>query len=87
MTQVENHIEDTSASFEFNMFHYGVAVIAFLGIFGVIYCVFKGRNKKSKYKVKLIEKHSITHDTVILTFLLPTHEKSLGLNLGEHLEI
>lgn len=76
-----------SAIAHIHMLHYGVTIFAFVSIFAALYYISKKRNRRSTYKVKLIEKHNITHDTVIFTFLLPKNRKSLGLKVGEHIQI
>jgi len=68
-----------------HILHYSVTILALVSILGALYYISKHRNKRSKYKVKLIEKNYITHDTAIFTFLLPKTRKALGLKVGEHL--
>jgi hypothetical protein len=70
-----------------HLIHYSVTFLALASIFGAVYYVAKKRNRRMRYKVKLVEKKMITHDTVVLTFLLPPTRKSLGLKIGEHVEI
>lgn len=37
--------------------------------------------------VQLVEKDKITHDTFLFTFLLNDQTQSLGLKVGEHIEV
>ena len=49
--------------------------------------LFKPKPRQQRLSVKLVDKKVLTHDTIIFTFLLPDAKKTLGLKIGEHLEV
>jgi xanthine/uracil permease len=57
-------------------------------VIGIIIFIFKGPANRSKaFQSKLLDVKVISHDTKIFTFGLPDDMKSVGLNIGEHLEL
>jgi xanthine/uracil permease len=57
-------------------------------VIGIIIFIFKGPANMSKaFQSKLLDVKVISHDTKIFTFGLPDDMKSVGLNIGEHLEL
>lgn len=64
-----------------------VAILA--GIFGIVLVasLFKSSNRNKTFQSKLLEVKEISHDTKIFTFGLPDNMNTVGLNIGEHLEL
>jgi tetrahydromethanopterin S-methyltransferase subunit G len=62
-----------------------ITTIFFLAF--VVASLFKSSNKSKTFLSKLLEVKEISHDTKIFTFGLPNGMKTVGLNIGEHLEL
>ena len=57
-------------------------------VIGIVAFIIKGSAKRSRtFQSKLLDVKVISHDTKIFTFGLPNDMKSVGLNIGEHLEL
>jgi hypothetical protein len=61
------------------------SVFLLLSIVSLYFILKPKKLAPSLIKAKLVEKNQITHDTIIFTFLLPPHKKTLGLRVGEHI--
>ena len=57
-------------------------------IFGLFFAfLLKPKNPIRTLSVKLVDKRTLTHDTIIFTFLLPNPKRAVGLEIGEHIEL
>jgi hypothetical protein len=64
------------------------AIAIIVVIIAVIVLIFRRPSTKSKtFFSKLLDIKEISHDTKIFTFGLPDDMKTVGLNIGEHLEL
>ena len=69
---------------EFNLILLGAPLVIILAIFVFFLTQKRG---PTKMQCQLVEKDKLTHDTIIFTFTLPNQKKTLGLKVGEHIEI
>jgi hypothetical protein len=64
----------------------GLAAVC-LVLFAIIMKLQPSSPLKQKITVRLVEKVSETHDTMVLTFMLPDNSRKMGLRIGEHIEV
>lgn len=64
-----------------------VAILVVIILLALVLTLFKSTNRTKAFQSKLLEVKEISHDTKIFTFGLPSDMNTVGLNIGEHLEL
>lgn len=63
------------------------AILAVIVLIVLLASLFKSSDRNKTFLSKLLEVKEISHDTKIFTFGLPNYMNTVGLNIGEHLEL